>query len=74
MTSTPLGTAIGTAPPYRPENDIIGDVVDAPNGENQSLRIGRTRPGGGWEQVAFVTLTPDERRTLADRLLQGLPG
>lgn len=52
---------------YRPEPDVVGEIRPTPAG-NVAVRIGRTLPSGGWEQTAYVVLTPEEREGLIAEL------
>jgi hypothetical protein len=53
---------------YRPQRDLIAPPERTPAG-NLAIRIGRELPNGnGWQQVAYVVLTDEERRTLAGAL------
>lgn len=55
---------------YHPlrDRDVIGEVLPTAAG-NTSLRIGHTLPERGWQQNAYVTLTPAERARLVNDLL-----
>lgn len=54
-------------------SDIIGEVGKTPNG-NVYVRVGDLAPNNGWEQRAYVVLTPDETRLLRDSLTELLDG
>lgn len=62
----PLGT-VAPSSRWRPHPDVIGDVLRTGTG-NTALRIGRTLPETGWEQVGYVVLTPAERAQLIETL------
>ncbi|WP_431881935.1 hypothetical protein [Micromonospora chalcea] len=63
----PLGLDI-PASDYNPRRDLIGEAVPTSAG-NLSLRIGRETGSGGWEQVAYPTLTPADRERLIATLM-----
>ena len=82
-----FGTQLGTSY-YHLTRDGIGEIETTPAG-NVAIRIGREvlaveggvhrMPVTGWEQVAYVVLTPLEARQLASELLHNhgpetLPG
>lgn len=44
-------------------NSVIGEVTTS-NAGNLVIRVGKTRPEGGWEQTEHLALSPTEARDL----------
>lgn len=66
LLKNPLGLALGHNRHNGDPADVIGAIEHTPN-RNVAVRIGGQCPdwaGGGWEQIALIVLTPEEREDL----------
>jgi hypothetical protein len=72
MFTRPLGKEV-PASQYAPLRPVIGEVSRSQTG-NLIIRAGREiEPGGAWEKVLHIVLTPDEARDLVESIGQLLP-